>query len=656
MAKQYGNDSISALHGADRVRLRPGVIFGSDSLEGCEHAFFEILSNAIDEAREGYGDRIEISLYNDHSITVQDFGRGIPIEYNEKEKRFNWELVFCELYAGGKFNNISGTNYKYSLGLNGLGTCATQYASAYMDVQVVRDGKQYNLHFEHGENATKDGFLVKPAKKAPSGTTIHWLPDDQVFTDIDIPAEYFADTLRRQAMINPGIHFMLHTEGKEDQEFFYEHGVVDHIQELLGDKQPISSVCEFSEERVGRDKEDQADYQVKIYCAFCFSPSINCIEHYHNSSWLEHGGSPEKALKIAFTSVLDDYIRRTGKYNKTESAITYQDVCDSLIFFSNNFSTKASYENQTKKAVNNKFIRDAMADVLKEHLSTYLTEHKMDADRIMNQVLVNKRSREQAERSKLNIKKKLTGAIGLDNRVQKFVDCRSRDTMRRELYIVEGDSALGSVKQGRDAEFQAIMPIRGKILNCLKADLATIFKSEIITDLLRVLGCGVEVSAKGSKGLPAFDLKNLRWHKVVICTDADVDGFQIRTLVLSMLYRLTPSLISQGYVYIAETPLYEITQKGQTYFAFDDKEKAVLMKKLKGKVQIQRSKGLGENEAEMMWQTTMNPESRRLIQVSLGDAEEANKMFTLLLGNNLPGRKQYITDHGEEYVDQLDID
>lgn len=660
MAKKYGNESISALHGADRVRLRPGVIFGSDGLEGCEQAFFEILSNSIDEAREGYGKEIKVTAFQNHSICVEDHGRGIPIEFNEKEQRFNWELVFCELYAGGKFNNSDDGTYKFSLGLNGLGTCSTQYASAYMDVNVLRDGKEYTLHFERGENITPNGFQVKKTKSKETGTKITWLPDNQVFTDIDIPAEYFADMIRRQAMINPGIRFILHTEIEpgefHEDVFFYEHGITDHIQEVLAGHKPISTVYEFSMEKRGQDKDDQPEYPVQMHCAFCFTTSTSCIEHYHNSSWLEHGGSPEKALKAAFTSVLDEFLKKAGKYNKTETPISYQDVCDSLIFISNNFSTKASYENQTKKAVNNKFIKDAMTAVLREQLTIFLTEHKSDADRILAQILINKRSREQAERSKLNIKKKLTGAIGLDNRVQKFVDCRTKDLTRRELYIVEGDSALGSVKQGRDAEFQAIMPVRGKILNCLKADLPTIFKSEIITDLLRVLGCGVEVSAKGSKGLPAFDKKNLRWNKVVICTDADVDGFQIRTLILTMLYRLTPTLIQDGYVYIAETPLYEITSKGKTYFAFDDKEKTVLLKKLKGTLQIQRSKGLGENDPDMMWQTTMNPETRRLIQVTPGDAKEAASMFDLLLGNDLQGRKQYIADHGEEYLDQLDVE
>lgn len=659
MPKKYDNESISALHGADRVRLRPGVIFGSDGLEGCEHAVFEILSNSIDEAREGYGKEIEVTAYLDHSICVEDHGRGIPIEFNEKEQRFNWELVFCELYAGGKFNNSDESNYKFALGLNGLGTCSTQYASQYMEVTVRRDGNEYSLRFERGENVTKNGFRVKKANGKATGTKIHWLPDDQVFTDINIPTDYFADTIRRQAMINPGIRFILHTETEpgtfQKEIFFYEHGITDHICEVLGDRKPISSIYEFEQEMRGRDKEDQAEYPVQVHCAFCFTASTSCIEHYHNSSWLEHGGSPEKALRTAFTGVLDTFLKKEGKYNKTETPISYQDVYDSLVFISNNFSTKASYENQTKKAVNNKFIREAMTTALKKQLIAYLTEHKREASRILSQVLINKRSREQAERSKLNIKKKLTGTIGLDNRVQKFVDCRTKDVERRELYIVEGDSALGSVKQGRDAEFQAIMPVRGKILNCLKADLPTIFKSEIITDLLRVLGCGVEVSVKGSKGLPAFDQKNLRWNKIIICTDADVDGFQIRTLILTMLYRLTPTLIRDGYVYIAETPLYEITHRGNPYFAFDEKEKAALLKKLKGSIQIQRSKGLGENDPGMMWQTTMDPEHRRLIQVTPGGVDEASKMFDLLLGNDLQGRKQYIADHGEEYLDQLDI-
>ena len=656
----YGNESISALKGADRVRKRPGVIFGSDGLDGCQHAVFEILSNSIDEAREGYGSQITVTRYSDGSIEVADMGRGIPVEWNENEKCYNWELIFCELYAGGKYKNQEGENYEFSLGLNGLGTCATQYASKYMDVTIMRDGFEYSLHFEKGENKTdsKEGFIKKEINSKKTGTKIRWLPDLEVFTDIDIPLSYFEDTLKRQAVVNKHLKFILKNQNGnkfETSEFCYENGIIDYVSELSEDK-ALTSVQFLQAERKGKDRADKPEYKVKLSCAFCFSSAISKTEYYHNSSWLEYGGAPDKAVRSAFVSAIDSYIKQIGKYQKNESKISFQDVSDSLILVTNCFSTYTSYENQTKKAITNKFIQDSMSEFLKEGLEVYFIENKSEADKIAEQILINKRSREQAEKARLNIKKKLSGNIDVSNRVQKFVDCRTKDTSRRELYIVEGDSALGSVKQGRDAEFQAVMPVRGKILNCLKADYGKIFKNDIITDLLKVLGCGVEVQTKASKDMSAFDLNSLRWNKVIICTDADVDGFQIRTLILTMLYRLTPTLIEQGYVYIAESPLYEITYKDKSYFAFDETEKAAILKKLNGKkITIQRSKGLGENEADMMWETTMNPETRRLIKVQMEEAKATSDMFDLLLGDNLAGRKEYIAENGHEYLEFADI-
>lgn len=656
----YGNESISALKGADRVRKRPGVIFGSDGLDGCQHAVFEILSNSIDEAREGYGNQITVTRYSDGSIEVADMGRGIPVEWNENEKCYNWELIFCELYAGGKYKNQEGENYEFSLGLNGLGTCATQYASKYMDVTIMRDGFEYSLHFEKGENKTdsKEGFIKKETNSKKTGTKIRWLPDLEVFTDINIPLSYFEDTLKRQAVVNKHLKFILRNQNGnkfEISEFYYENGIIDYVSELSEEK-AFTSVQFLQAERKGKDRTDKPEYKVKLSCAFCFSSAISKTEYYHNSSWLEYGGAPDKAVRSAFVSAIDTYIKQIGKYQKNESKISFQDVSDSLILVTNCFSTYTSYENQTKKAITNKFIQDSMTEFLKEGLEVYFIENKAEADKIAEQILINKRSREQAEKARLNIKKKLSGNIDVSNRVQKFVDCRTKDTSRRELYIVEGDSALGSVKQGRDAEFQAVMPVRGKILNCLKADYGKIFKNDIITDLLKVLGCGVEVQTKASKDMSAFDLNSLRWNKVIICTDADVDGFQIRTLILTMLYRLTPTLIEQGYVYIAESPLYEITYRDKSYFAFDETEKAAILKKLNGKkITIQRSKGLGENEADMMWQTTMNPATRRLIKVQMEEAKATSDMFDLLLGDNLSGRKEYIAQNGHEYLEFADI-
>lgn len=654
---KYDNSSISSLKGADRVRKRPAVIFGSDGIEGCEHSMFEILSNSIDEAREGYGNTITITRYIDGSIEVDDMGRGIPVEYNEREKRYNWELVFCELYAGGKYKNNSGGNYEYSLGLNGLGACATQYSSEYMDVEVLRDGCKFNLHFENGENV--GGLQKTEFRYKHTGTKIRWKPDLKVFTDINIPVENYRSTLKRQAVVNSGIKFIFKNEEEkgrfESQEFYYENGIVDYVKELADGKE-LTSIHYIEAERRGRDRADLEEYKVKMSFAFCFCNENHRLEYYHNSSFLEHGGAPDKAVRNAFVYAIDQYLKQNGKYNKSEKKIQFDDVADSLLLVSNSLSTMTSYENQTKKAITNKFIQESMTEFLREQLGIYFIENKMDAEKLCGQVLINKRSRESAEKTRINVKKKLGGSLDITNRVKKFVDCRSRDASRREVYIVEGDSALGACKLGRDGEFQAIMPIRGKILNCLKAEYDKIFKSDVIVDLMKVLGCGVEITTKHNKDLNSFDINNLRWNKIIICTDADVDGYQIRTLVLTMIYRLTPSLIDEGYVYIAESPLYEISYKDKSYFAFDENEKAEILKELEGKrYTIQRSKGLGENQPDMMWETTMNPETRRLIRVMPDDVVKTQQMFDLLLGDNLAGRKEHIANFGYNFLDLTDV-
>jgi len=648
----YTNESITQLKGADRVRLRPSVIFGSDGLEGCQHSIFEIISNSIDEAREGNGHKIEITRHKDCSVTVRDYGRGLPVDYNAVEKRFNWELIYCELYAGGKYDNNEGENYQFSLGLNGLGACATQYSSEFFDVVSVRDGFRYELHFEKGENI--GGLKKEEAPTARTGTIQRWKPDRAVFTDIDIPLSFYKDTLKRQAIANAGLRFILTDEASgETFNFLYPNGIQDYITEIAG-KTAFTPPVFLSHETRGRDREDKPEYRLKFELAFCFDNEVNQIEYYHNSSWLEYGGAPDKALRSAFTAAIDVYCRNGGLYKKDEKKLTFSDIEDSLVYMSNSFSSVASYENQTKKAINNKFIQEAMTDFLKKQLEVYFIENKMDAEKIANQVLVNKRSRETAEKTRVTLKKKLTGSIDLSNRVEKFVNCRTKEIARRELYIVEGDSALGSCKLGRDAEFQAIMPVRGKILNCLKANYAQIFASDIITNLIRVLGCGVEVKDKHNKELNSFELDKLNWDKIIICTDADYDGFQIRVLILTMIYRLMPTLIREKKVFIAESPLYEITSAKKTYFAYSEAEKNAIMGKLSGKVTLQRSKGLGENEPEMMWETTMNPETRKLIQVMPADLEKTDEMFDIFQGNNLSGRKNFIEEFGHKYIEMAE--
>ena len=658
MAKkqEYGNESIKSLKGADRVRKRPAVIFGSDGLEGCEHSVFEIMSNSIDEAREGYGNKICVTRFLDGSVEVQDFGRGIPVDYNKNEDKYNWELLFCEMYAGGKYDN-GGDNYEFSLGLNGLGLCATQYAFEYMEAEIHTDGYKYTLHFEKGENI--GGLKKEKYDKKDTGTRIKWKPDLDVFTDINIPIEYFQETIKRQAIVNDGVKFILKNQTSaskfETFEYCYNDGIMDYVKEIAGDT-AFTTPQYWECERKGKDREDLPEYKLKIKSAICFSLKNQLKEYYHNSSFLEHGGAPEKAFRSAFVNQINAYLKANNKYSKNDGQINIQDVEDCIIFVVSSFSTQTSYENQTKKAITNKFIQEAMTDFFRKQLEVYFIENKMDADKISNQVLINMRARIKAENTRKTLKTSLQSKMDMTNRIQKFVDCRSKDVDEREVFIVEGDSALGACKQARDASFQAIMPVRGKILNCLKSDYDKIFKSEIITDLIKVLGCGVEVKSKAAKDLSLFDINNLRWSKILICTDADVDGFHIRTLILTMIYRLMPKIIEAGKVYIAESPLYEVTCKDQTYFAYNEKEMDEIKEEIGDqKYTVQRSKGLGENEAEMMALTTMNPKTRRLIKVTPDDAQKTSEMFDLLLGDNLEGRKEYISDYGHLYLDAADV-
>jgi DNA gyrase subunit B len=661
MAKkpQYNNDSIVALKEEQRVRQKPAVIFGSDGVDGCEHAVFEIVSNSVDEAREGYGDKIIVTRFADKSVEVQDFGRGLPVDYNNTEKRYNWELVFCELYASGKYDNSSGGSYEFSLGTNGLGLCATQYASEYMEAEIHTGGFKYTLNFKKGK---PDGEMVKePYSKRDTGTRIKWRPDLEVFTDIDIPLEYFQDMLRHQSVVNAGVRFILKDQvgkGFETYEYYYEKGIEDYIAERVGND-ALTGIQSWKNESECRDREDLGTYRLVTNVVVTFSNKVQFKEFYHNSSYLANGGSPEKATRAAFLSQIDSYLKQNNKYQKSDSKISFQDIEDCLAIVISSFSTQTSYENQTKKAINNKGIQDSMTAFLKHQLEIYFIENPLEAEKIGNQVLINMRSRVKAEKTRQGIKESLIQNVSnLTNRIQKFVDCRSKDTSVRELFIVEGDSALGACKQSRNSEFQAIMPVRGKILNCLKCEYDRIFKSDIITDLIKVIGCGVEVKSKPKSGkdLVSFNLDMLRWNKIIICTDADVDGFHIRTMILAMIYRLMPTLINEGKVFIAESPLYEITCGDETWFAYTEKEKVDVVSQLGGKkFSIQRSKGLGENDPEMMSLTTMNPSTRRLIKIEPSMAEEMAQKFDLLLGDDLAGRKDYIAQNGHLYLDLTDV-
>lgn len=661
MAKKpgYNDESIVALKGKDRVRKKPAVIFGSSGIDGCEHSIFEIVSNSVDEAREGFGNKIVVTRFADNSVEVQDFGRGIPVDYNQKEGRYNWELVFCELYASGKYNNGENGNYEFSLGTNGLGLCATQYASEYMEAEIHTGGYRYLLNFKKGD---PDGEMLKEAyPKKDTGSRIKWKPDLEVFTDINVSLEYLQEMLRNQSVVNAGVRFVLRNQvgkGFETYEYYYENGINDYIKEKVGEN-ALTSFLSWSGESMCRDRDDLDEYKLKMSFALTFSNKVQMKEYYHNSSYLANGGSPDKAVRQAFLSQIDLYLKQGNKYQKSDGKITFQDIEDCLAIVVSAFSTQASYENQTKKSINNKGIQDAMTAFIRHQLEIYFIENPMEANKIADQILINMRSRVNAEKTRLGLKESLTKNVSnITNRIQKFVDCRSKDVDIRELFIVEGDSALGACKQSRNSEYQAIMPVRGKILNCLKSEYDRIFKSDIITDLIKVIGCGVEIGSKQKKGkdMISFNLDLLRWNKIIICTDADVDGFHIRTLILTMIYRLMPTLFEEGKVFIAESPLYEITCGDETWFAYTEKEKIDALAEIGNKkYTIQRSKGLGENDPDMMWLTTMNPATRRLIKVEPSFAQETADKFDLLLGDNLAGRKEHIAQNGHLYIDMADV-
>lgn len=655
--KEYGNESLRLLKGADRIRLAPNVMFGSANIEGCEHSFFEILSNSLDEFKAGYGDTIEVVREKDNTLSIRDYGRGCPVDFNKKENCYNWEIVYCELWGGGKYDSDV---YNDQLGIHGLGSASTQFASEFFDVCVVRDGYEYTLHFEKGENI--GGLKKKKAKDKPTGTYQRWKPDSEVFFETNIPLEYFTEILKIQSIVNKGVHIKFKDELNDfEEEYYAPEGILGFLKEESKGAEITTPVL-FEASGSGKDKDDRESYDVSFQIAFCFNNAHNGNWYFHNSSPLEYGGSPAEAMKIAFTNVIDKQITIRNGYQKAERKIKFDDIKDSLLYISNSFSSYTSYANQTKKSIDNIFIKKLMIDKISEGLEVWFLENKIEADKVVEQILANKRSAESAERIRVATKKKLMSKMDtMKNRVKKFTPCRSNDNSITELFICEGDSAKTSIIEARDSEFQAIMPIRGKILNCLKADMSAIMKSDIIMDLIKVLGCGMDIKVRRGKGNSnTFDINNLRWSKVIIATDSDYDGWQIRTLVLTMLYRLTPELIKQGYVYIAETPLFEITtyEKGkeETLYAFSDGDVKRIVAGLNGKkYKLQRSKGLGENTPEMMRETTLGPEGRHLVKVTPESMEKMNEKFELLLGSNVQKRKEYIEKTGHLWLDGLDI-
>jgi DNA gyrase subunit B len=650
LVKEYNEDSMQSLGILGGVRAKPASI----GLESHNHTFLEILGNSIDERRAGYGDKIYVFKNDDGSVTVRDFGRGVPMGKN-KGGEYSYRKVFDELWAGGKYKNNEdgGGDYEYSLGTNGVGATGTNYTSDFFWVTSYRDdGKKYSIEYEKGIENPSGLLIEKYDQENYVGTEITWRPSAEVFRGkSEIDDDFIVTTLKDQSIVNGGLKFIFNNKG-EETEYYYENGVVDFIKSLSTDEHMLNSVTSFSTEQKGKDNESDKDYKIKADIFFSFDREVSYKRFYHNSSWLENGGTPDDFVKNSFTFVIDKALKENNLYTKNEKKVTFEDISDSLIVVTSTYSTISLFTDQTKKKIGSDFMKQFITKWLREKLEIYLIENPVEAKLILAQMLVNKRSREKAEDTRLNVKKKLSGTVNnLTNRVDGFVNCKSKDNTKTELYLVEGKSALGSTQQGRDEQIQAIYALRGKILNCLKADYDKIFKNEIIVDIIKLIGCGIEVKSKHSKDLNTFDIKNIKWSKIIITTDADVDGFHIRTLILTLIYRLMPSLIEQGYVFIGESPLYEIEQNDVSVFAYSNKEKDEIVAKMKGNFTIQRSKGLGENTPEMMWETTMNPETRRLIKVIPSEARVTAEMFDMFLGDDLAGRKKYIEENLFKYID-----
>lgn len=664
--------NMKRLKDEQQVRQRAGVIFGSNTEKGAFHSVDEVFANSVDEAREGYGKSIRIKVENPteedlkvgahkdaYVITVSDDGRGLPMDWNADEEMYNWELALCTLYASGKYDD---TQYSQSLGLNGLGLTATQYASSFMDVWSTYGGKTRYMHFEKGR-PVGDMKVLNPVREG-TGTTIRFQPDPEVFPAlmyVKLDASMFLTLLNSQAMLHAGLEIILdHVDFGQSKRFYYENGMSEFVDKVVEDKKLLDKAIEFNDFAEGTDYPEQGEknYRVDMRIAFNFCREHSVIQVYHNGSHMFEGGRTVDGLEYGITKAFTDCARNLGKINRADK-FNYKDIESMLICVASTDApgNRTHFKNQTKGAITNPFIGQEFAQFVYNKVRYWMENNKAVADKVIAEAVINKKAREEGAELSKNIIKKLGKTVSFGNKPKDFKDCSSKIVSERELYIVEGRSALGSVKLACNPLFQGVIPVRGKIINCLKEKITRVLNNDIIIDLYRVLGCGMEVKSKYIENLPEFDLSKLNWGKVIICTDADVDGMHIRCLLITMFYVLSPSLLKAGKVYIAETPLYEISWKKETRFAFDDNEKELIKQELynlgakDNQIKIQRSKGLGENDPEMMSVSTMKPETRRLIPIEYpADDSELMTYFNALLGDDLETRRMLI----DEYFDLVD--
>jgi len=635
----YDAKDIVVLEGLEPVRKRPGMYIGSTGIDGLHHLIYEVVDNAVDEAMAGYAKNIEVRLYDNHRVSVQDDGRGIPVDIHPQTKKSSLETVMTILHAGAKFG---GASYKVSGGLHGVGVSVVNALSAFLRAEVCRDGQKYYQEYSKGKPTTK---LIKEGSCRISGTTIIFEPDPEIFSAKegrmpDYDFKRLMDHLREQAYLTKGVRIRLvdGRTGKENiADFYFEGGVISFIKYLIEEEKPIQENIFYVSKTYDK---------ILVEVAFCYTEDIQATElSFANNIRTPEGGMHLTGFRTALTRVLNDWAKKEEYIKEGEEGLTGDDAREGLSAIVSVKLPDPQFEGQTKEKLGNPEARAAVDAVVSEALKEFLEKNPNDAKRILEKCILAAKARRAAKAAKeMVLRKGLLEGLSLPG---KLTDCSTRHPEEAELFIVEGDSAGGSAKQGRDRRFQAILPIKGKILNVEKARLNKIMESQEIKSIIIALGTAIAEE---------FDINKLRYHKIIIMTDADVDGAHICSLLLTLFFRFLPEVIHHGHLYIAQPPLYRIQKGKEVYYAYSEEQKDQIIKKLGGSesISIQRYKGLGEMNPEQLWETTMNPETRILKKVTIEDAEEADRLFTILMGDEVAPRKHFIQVHAKT-VNNLDI-
>lgn len=632
--QSYDENQIQVLEGLEAVRKRPGMYIGSTSVKGLHHLVWEIVDNSIDEALAGFCSEINVVIEKDNSITVIDNGRGIPVGIHEKMGRPAVEVIMTVLHAGGKFG---GGGYKVSGGLHGVGASVVNALSTLLEVYVHREGK---IHYQKFERGVPVADLEVIGETDHTGTTIHFVPDSEIFTEtLEYDYETLANRIRELAFLNKGLKITIEDKREENKgnQYYYEGGIKSYVEHLNRSKEVLHEEPIFIE----GEKEG-----ITIEVAIQYNDSYTSnIYSFANNIHTHEGGTHESGFKTALTRIINDYARKYGQIKENDSNLSGDDVREGLTAIVSIKHPDPQFEGQTKTKLGNSEVRAATDTIFAEALDKFLLENPTVARKIVEKGLMAARARLAAKKARELTRRK--SALEVSSLPGKLADCSSKDPEISEIYIVEGDSAGGSAKQGRDRHFQAILPLRGKILNVEKARLDKILSNNEVRAMITAIGTGIGED---------FDLSKARYHKVVIMTDADVDGAHIRTLILTFFYRYMRQILEAGYIYIAQPPLYKVQQGKRIEYAYNDKELDRIFAELPSqpKPNIQRYKGLGEMNPDQLWETTMNPETRTMLQVSLQDAIEADETFEMLMGDKVEPRRNFI-EANAQYVKNLDI-